>query len=80
LKKAKIHFTKKRQWLDTPWSHRLLSGNMERALKHWTIAASAGDYTAMNNLTIKFEQGADSRETITSTLAAYNRSCVEMRK
>ena len=53
---------------------------MERALKHWTIAASAGDYTAMNNLTIKFEQGADSRETINSTLAAYNRSCVEMRK
>jgi allophanate hydrolase subunit 1 len=52
---------------------------MEQALKHWKIAASAGDCTAMNNLTIKFEQGADSRETIDSTLVAYNSSCVEMR-
>jgi hypothetical protein len=52
---------------------------MEQALKHWKIAASAGEYTAMNNLTIKFEQGADSRETIDSTLAAYNNSCAEVR-
>jgi len=55
------------------------SGNMERAIKHWTIAASAGEYTAMDNLRIWFENGNVSRESIDSTLAAYNSSCKEMR-
>ena len=55
------------------------SGNMERAVKHWTIAASAGSYHAMHNLLVEFEDGIISRDTIDSTLTAYNNSCAEMR-
>jgi hypothetical protein len=55
------------------------SGNRERAIKHWTIGASAGDYDSMNHLRINFEKGCVSRELIDSTLTAYNNSCVEMR-
>jgi TPR repeat protein len=55
------------------------SGNVERAMKHWTIAASAGEYEAMHHLRAFFEKGAVSRESINSTLAAYNSSCAEMR-
>ena len=55
------------------------SGNMDRAVKHWTIAASAGDYTAMQTLRTSFEKGHVSRESIDSTLAAYNSSCAKMR-
>jgi hypothetical protein len=55
------------------------SGNRERALKHWMIAASAGDYGAMHNLLIAFKFGFVSRDTINSTLTAYNNSCAEMR-
>jgi TPR repeat protein len=52
------------------------SGNIERAIKHCTIAASAGHYIAMQNL---IEEGTVSRESIDSTLIAYNNSCAEMR-
>ena len=52
---------------------------MERAVKHWTIAASAGCYRAMYHLISCFKKGAVSRESIDSTLAAYNASCAEMR-
>jgi TPR repeat protein len=55
------------------------SGNVEQAVKHWTIAASAGDYKAMQHLRILFEKGAVSRESIDSTLVAYNNSCAEVR-
>ena len=55
------------------------SGNMEQAVKHWTIAASAGDYDAMNNLLTVLKKGYVSRESINSTLTAYNSSCAEMR-
>ena len=55
------------------------SGNMERAIKHWTIGASAGNYLAMHHLRLCFERGHVSRESINSTLAAYNASCAEMR-
>jgi TPR repeat protein len=55
------------------------SGNIERAIKHLTIGASAGDYQAMHCLKMEFEQGVVSRESIDSTLAAYNTSCAEMR-
>ena len=55
------------------------SGNMERALKHWTISASAGDYKAMHCLVKNFKRGLVSRESIDSTLTAYNKSCTEMR-
>jgi TPR repeat protein len=55
------------------------AGNWERAIKHWTIAASAGCYWSMQNLRELFEGGAVSRETINSALTAYNNSCKEMR-
>ena len=54
-------------------------GNMERAAKHWIIAASAGEYDAMHEMRTFFEKGLVSRESIDSTLAAYNNSCKEMR-
>jgi tetratricopeptide (TPR) repeat protein len=55
------------------------SGNMDQAAKHWKIAASAGSYHAMHNLLADFEQGVVSRDTIDSTLTAYNNACAEMR-
>jgi TPR repeat protein len=55
------------------------SGNIEQAVKHWKIAASAGHYKAMFQLNICFEKGLVSRESIDSTLVAYNNSCAEMR-
>jgi len=54
-------------------------GNIERALMHWIIAESAGGYEAMHELRIGFEKGFVSRESIDSSLAAYNSSCAEMR-
>ena len=55
------------------------SENVERAIKHWAIAASAGCFRAMQKLRIFFERGHVSRESIDSILAAYNKSCAEMR-
>jgi hypothetical protein len=55
------------------------SGNMERAVKHLTIAASAGCFCAMDNLLIALEDREVSRESIDSILTAYNKSCAEMR-
>ena len=48
-------------------------------MKHWNIAASAGCYRAMYHLISCFKKGAVSRESIDSTLTAYNDSCAEMR-
>jgi TPR repeat protein len=33
------------------------SGNTERAVKHWMIAASCGHYKAMKNMLVAFNQG-----------------------
>jgi hypothetical protein len=55
------------------------AGNMDRALKHCTIAASAGCYDAMYKLITLFKNGLVSRESIDSILTAYNNSCAEMR-
>jgi TPR repeat protein len=55
------------------------SGNVEQAIKHWKIAASAGCYRAMHELRSFFEKGKVSRESIDSTLSAYNKSCAEFR-
>ena len=55
------------------------SKNMGQAVKHWTVAASAGEYNAMKNLIVAFNQGLTSRATIGATLIAYNKSCAEMR-
>ena len=52
---------------------------MDRAVKHWSIAASAGDYEAMHTLITFFKMDYVSQESIDSTLAAYNTSCAEMR-
>jgi len=51
----------------------------ERALKHWTIAASYGCYNALYHLSVSFGFGRIPRETMESIVAAYNNSCVEMR-
>jgi TPR repeat protein len=59
--------------------HENNSGNIERALKHLTIAASAGHYKAMHQLRTFFKEGVIKRESIDSTLEAYNNSCAEMR-
>ena len=57
------------------------SGNIERAVKHWTIAAAAGGYQSMHKLITFFEKGSSfvSRESIDTTLTAYNNYCAEMR-
>jgi TPR repeat protein len=60
-------------------SLEFISGNKERALKHWTIAASAGDHSAMQNLQTRLKVGFVSRDAIDSILTAYNTSCAEMR-
>jgi TPR repeat protein len=52
-KKAKFHFEAAAMAGDE-WARCIVglmeygSGNMERAVKHWTIGASAGDYDSMN--------------------------------
>ena len=47
-------------------------GNMGQAVKHFTIAASAGDYNAMRSLQMIFEKGMVSRDSIDSTFIVYN--------
>jgi|APGre2960657468_1045069.scaffolds.fasta_scaffold157017_2 hypothetical protein len=42
-------------------------GNMERAVRQWAIAASAGNHQAMQSLQIAFEVGNVSRDEIDST-------------
>jgi tetratricopeptide (TPR) repeat protein len=84
LKKAKFHYEAAAMAGDELARFNLgnmeaQSGNRERAMKHSTISASAGSYCAMHALRTFFEQGLVSRESIDSTLAAYNNSCAEMR-
>ena len=84
LKKAKFHFEAAAMAGDEMARCKLgymefVSGNMDRALKHCTIAASAGSYTSMHALINQFKKGFVSRESINSTLTAYNNSCAEMR-
>jgi TPR repeat protein len=83
-KKAKVHYEAaamagdevSRCWLGHMEAE---SRNVERAVKHWTIGASAGDYTAMHTVRKIYEKGAVSRESIDSILTAYNNSCAEIR-
>jgi TPR repeat protein len=84
LKKAKFHFEAAAMAGHDGARYNLgvveaQSGNIERAGKHWTIAASAGHYEAMQHLITLCKKGFVSKESINSTLAAYNNSCVEMR-
>jgi len=84
MKKAKFHY-EAAAMAGNEWARSKLgcmegrSRNIERAEKHWVIAASAGEYDAMHTLTKNFEQGWVSRDTIDSTLIAYNSSCADMR-
>jgi enhanced entry protein LpnE len=55
------------------------SGNMERAITHWTISASAGCYDAMYTLITFVKKGRVSKELMNSILAAYNNSCAALR-
>ena len=57
----------------------LNSGNVVQAVKHWMIAASAGEYRAMHFLLEALKRGYVSRDTINSSLEAYNNACAEMR-
>jgi TPR repeat protein len=84
MKKAKFHFEAAAMAGDEVARYNLgcaeyNSGNMERAVKHWTIAASDGCCCAMHTLLMALEDREVSRESIDSTLIAYNNSCVEMR-
>ena len=84
LKKAKFHLEAAAIAGDKAARYTLgcieyKSGNIERGFKHWTIAASAGHYEAMNTLIKFFEIGDVSRDVIDSTLTAYNSSCAEFR-
>jgi hypothetical protein len=84
LKRAKFHYEAAAMAGHEVARHTLAciesdSGNMGRAVKHWIIAASAGSYHAMHDLITCFEEGIVTRETIYTTLAAYNNSCAEMR-
>jgi TPR repeat protein len=84
LKKAKFHYEAAAMAGHEVARNKLglmegASGNIEGGVKHWTIAASAGDDDAMHNLLLAFNHGQVSRDTIDSTLTAYNTSCAEMR-
>jgi hypothetical protein len=84
MKKAKFHFEAAAMAGHEMARNNLAcleaqSGNMERAIKHWIIGASAGEYLSMQALLTCFEEGVVSRESIDSTLEAYNNSCAEMR-
>ena len=62
-----------------PWNHRGLNWKHKTSFETLAIAASAGHCKAMFQLRSCFEQGVFSRESIDSTLEAYNDSCAEMR-
>jgi hypothetical protein len=73
------------QWQDTKWHDSTLvvsegnSGNLDRAVTHWTIAASGGQNNAMHHLITVFKHGIVIRESINSILTAYNKRCAETR-
>ena len=82
LKKAKVHYETAAMAGNEVSRYNLgcfETKNVERAIKHWTIAVSNGDFNSMHTLTKFFEQGVVNRESIDSILKAYNNSCAEMR-
>jgi TPR repeat protein len=84
LKKAKFHLEAAAMAGHEPARCNLgvmeaQSENIERAIKHLKIAASSGHYIAMHHLRRAFEHGIVSRESVNSTLEAYNNYCAEMR-
>ena len=55
------------------------TGNVERAVQHFKIAASAGECNSMKYLIPCFNLGFISRDEMNSILTAYNNSCAETR-
>jgi TPR repeat protein len=55
------------------------SGNMERAIKHWIISASAGHSKSILWIKKSFERGHVQSDVYELTLKVYNDSCTEMR-
>ena len=60
-------------------ANEFVSDKKDRAVKHWTIAASSGSFRAMHAMLTCYTTGRVSRELMNSTLIAYNKSCMEMR-
>jgi TPR repeat protein len=54
------------------------SGNFERAIRHWSISASAGDSKSMTAIEEEFQKGLVRTDVYELTLKAYNDSCEEM--
>ena len=57
----------------------LKSGNMERAMKHWKISASAGDSDSMTAIHQLFKMGCVQNDVYELTLKAHNDAFAEMR-
>jgi len=55
------------------------SQNPERAVQHFKIAATAGEYNSMHELLRTFNEGFVKRVAIDAILIAYNNACAEMR-
>jgi hypothetical protein len=55
------------------------TGNVERAVQHFKIAASAGECNSMKYLIPCFNLGFINRDEMNSILTAYNNSCAETR-
>jgi TPR repeat protein len=55
------------------------SGNMERAIKHWTISASAGQKKSMTAIQTSFDWGLVQTDAYELMLKVYTDSCEEMR-
>ena len=83
MKKAKFHYEAAAMDHETARFNlgcmEYKSGKVERAVKHWTIGASAGSYNVMHSLQMEFKKGNVSRDAFNSTLTAYNNSCAEVR-
>ena len=47
------------------------NGNIERAVKHWIIAATQGDDKSMKELMAQFRNGYVSKDDLTTTLRAH---------
>jgi hypothetical protein len=55
-----------------------ISGNVERAVKHWMISASAGHDRSMTAIQEEFEEGLIQSDAYELTLKAYDDSLAEM--
>ena len=55
------------------------TGDLERAIRHWSIAASTGCYCVMHELRDLFERSAVRRESINFNFGSIQYSCTEMR-